>query len=510
MKNPDNTPFADANGSNNNNPQGAADANATHTTDTTIVAATMESSAQAEADDPASAETSAPTSAGASATAPTATAPRRRWTKTLIAVPILVALLVACGCAWAWQTRWRSIAVTVNGQHLEISAGMTVQQLMAANSDFNARPGKLLALDGTVLNDNGGDPASFTIDNRQVSPADWNSTRLPGDATVAVASGADVTEGHSTEYETVPRGVSVNVTGGVVQMVQSRGKDGKREVWVGDVSGQRVEKDVVEQPEDAQVVGVSPHPEGRNVIALTFDDGPSQQYTGPILDILKDKGVKATFFDVGTYSLAYPDEEKRMIAEGHEVASHSNTHAYLPGLSRGELRSELSAGLQNMQQASGVNTRMIRAPYGAFTADQWKDAYDLIDYNVIWSVDTKDWELPGAQAIRSAAVSGAYNGAVILMHDGGGNRDEDVAALPGIIDDLKGQGYEFVTISELLQMAGASAAPAEGDGEAGDGGSSASDGAGDGASGDGSASSSAASDSATMAAAATAATARQS
>jgi len=123
--------------------------------------------------------------------------------------------------------------------------------------------------------------------------------------------------------------------------------------------------------------------------------------------------------------------------------------------------------LANMKKASGVSTRMMRSPYGSFTVDQWKDVYDLIDYNVLWSIDTEDWRRPGAQAIHDAVLNHAYNGAVVLMHDGGGNRDQDIQALPGIIDDLKAQGYEFVTISGLLKLAGISAAPlADEDGNA--------------------------------------------
>ena len=242
-------------------------------------------------------------------------------------------------------------------------------------------------------------------------------------------------------------------------MVKTRGKDGKREIWVGDISKKRTTKRVVAQPVDAQIVGVSPRPQGHKVIALTFDDGPSGQYTAPILDILKQKGVKATFFDVGQYSVQYPALEKRMVAEGHEVASHSNTHPFMPKMKRDALRAEITAGLANMKKASGVSTRMMRSPYGSFTVDQWKDVYDLIDYNVLWSIDTEDWRHPGAQAIHDAVLNHAYNGAVVLMHDGGGNRDQDIQALPGIIDDLKAQGYEFVTISGLLKLAGISAAP---------------------------------------------------
>ena len=210
---------------------------------------------------------------------------------------------------------------------------------------------------------------------------------------------------------------------------------------------------VTGEPQDTIVVPLNPRPEGKKVIALTFDDGPSK-YSGPILDILKEKGVKATFFDVGEECLSFPDAEKRMLEEGHQVASHSNTHPDMPTLSRDALRAEIIAGFSNMKKASGHVTKVLRAPYGAFGKKQWQETSDLIDMNVLWDIDTLDWKRPGAKAIHDAVMTGAHNGAIVLMHDGGGDRSQDVEALPGIIDDLKKQGYEFVTVEQLIKMAG--------------------------------------------------------
>ena len=389
---------------------------------------------------------------------------RHPWVGKLIAVLIVVVLVVVCASAWAWEARLRHIIVFVNGRQAEISVGTTAKQLLKDHDDFGTHPGRLLAVDGSVIKKYGGHPAELRVDGSVIDPADWGNTRFSGNADISVKSGGDVAEGHAIDYAPIPYTVSVDIKGSVIQMVKTRGKDGKREIWVGDISKKRITKRVIAQPVDAQIVGVSPRPQGHKVIALTFDDGPSGQYTAPILDILKQKGVKATFFDVGQYSVQYPALEKRMVAEGHEVASHSNTHPFMPKMKRDALRAEITAGFANMKKASGVSTRMMRSPYGSFTVDQWKDVYDLIDYNVLWSIDTEDWRRPGAQAIHDAVLNHAYNGAVVLMHDGGGNRDQDIQALPGIIDDLKAQGYEFVTISGLLKLAGISAAPLADDG----------------------------------------------
>ena len=97
---------------------------------------------------------------------------------------------------------------------------------------------------------------------------------------------------------------------------------------------------------------------------------------------------------------------------------------------------------------------MIRAPYGAFTATEWARSADLISCNVLWNIDTLDWKLPGASSITNNVLTNAYNGAIALMHDGGGNRSQDVEALPAIIDGLRADGYELVTVSELMELDG--------------------------------------------------------
>ncbi len=107
-----------------------------------------------------------------------------------------------------------------------------------------------------------------------------------------------------------------------------------------------------------------------------------------------------------------------------------------------------------IEQASGVRPQMIRAPYGAFTATEWARSADLISCNVLWNIDTLDWKLPGASSITNNVLTNAYNGAIALMHDGGGNRSQDVEALPAIIDGLRADGYELVTVSELMELDG--------------------------------------------------------
>ncbi len=188
------------------------------------------------------------------------------------------------------------------------------------------------------------------------------------------------------------------------------------------------------------------------VVALTFDDGPSQ-YTGRILDVLKDKGIKATFFNLGQNAANNAAAARRVVSEGHQLASHSNSHPNMPDLDRDTMRADIGAGFDALHAAAEVDTKVFRAPYGAFGEQQWRDAADLIDMNVLWDIDTLDWKRHGAEAIVKTVLDNAHNGAIVLMHDGGGDRSQDIEALPDIIDKLREQGYEFVTVEQLAAMA---------------------------------------------------------
>ncbi|WEV74297.1 polysaccharide deacetylase family protein [Bifidobacterium sp. ESL0798] len=401
----------------------------------------------------------------------------------LIILLVLVVVLALTGVGMWGYNQFRPITVSVNGAEQRVSANTSLGKLAADHDDFGAKPGKLLSVSGKVLKRDGGGPVRYTLNGKGIgdadaakdagaagsaksattsnkgsaaygtnAPIDLNKVKLPENAKITVKDGKNLTEQHDVRRTMVPFGVSVNGHG-VIQKLVQRGKQGVKEVWIGKISGEQVDKGVVKEPKNVIVDTFSPKPVTHKVVALTFDDGPSQ-YSGPILDILKEKGVKATFFDVGNGAAAWPQFEQRMVAEGHQVASHSYSHPDMFKLNPDQLRDNITQGLANIKAASGVTTKMLRAPYGNFGPNQWLQTSDLIDYNVIWTVDTEDWKKPGAPAIANAALSKAYNGAVILMHDGGGDRSEDIAALPGIIDGLKGQGYEFVTIDQLMAMNG--------------------------------------------------------
>ncbi len=187
---------------------------------------------------------------------------------------------------------------------------------------------------------------------------------------------------------------------------------------------------------------VSRGPSGRKMVALTFDDGPSS-YTPQVLDVLARKKVKATFFMLGQQVAADPSAARRVLARGHEIANHSYSHPLLPGYS------ELSSTTSVIRSATGFKPCLFRPPYGAINSSVAASAGSLGMKSVLWNVDTVDWSTPGTGAIISRASS-AGPGSIVLMHDGGGPRGQTVAALPGIIHNLRSRGYRFATVTKLL------------------------------------------------------------
>ena len=186
------------------------------------------------------------------------------------------------------------------------------------------------------------------------------------------------------------------------------------------------------------------------LLALTFDDGPHQTRTAPILDLLAKYGVKATFFVIGENAAAHPELIAREIAEGHEVANHTMTHAALSRLSYGDaLREVLDAEQAIFPDGAGRST-LLRPPCGAVGQSAMRVAGRLDMSLVLWSVDTRDWEHKSAETIVKTVREGVRGGDVILFHDFISGEAHTLEALETLIPALAAEGYEFVTVSELF------------------------------------------------------------
>lgn len=180
--------------------------------------------------------------------------------------------------------------------------------------------------------------------------------------------------------------------------------------------------------------GAAPQTPGTKVLYLTFDDGPSATWTPRILAILAANHAHATFFELGDEVKLQPRLPATVLAAGHRIGNHTYDHKALPKLTDAQIRSEI---------ARGPKATCLRPPYGAVNDRVRALATEAGLRIQLWDVDTRDWAKPGAAAITEAILEGAHNGAVVLMHDGGGDRSQTVAALQSALPTLAAAGYTF-------------------------------------------------------------------
>jgi peptidoglycan-N-acetylglucosamine deacetylase len=201
----------------------------------------------------------------------------------------------------------------------------------------------------------------------------------------------------------------------------------------------------------------------KNKIVLSFDDGPDRRWTPQILDILKDKHAPAVFFVVGEEANASPDLLRREYNEGHEIGNHTFTHPQFDEISRTQVKWELNLTQRLIESTLGVKSILFRPPYGIDHQPEYAEEVAQLPYPqelgyiiVGQRIDPDDWrsteERPQrpAEEIAADVLRQAKNGNIVLLHDGGGERAQTVAALPLIIDGLRANGYELTSVSDLL------------------------------------------------------------
>ena len=188
--------------------------------------------------------------------------------------------------------------------------------------------------------------------------------------------------------------------------------------------------------------------EGKKLVALTFDDGPSAETTPVLLNTLRERDVPATFFMLGSRARNNPDIVKKVKEEGHEVASHTMYHQNL-------IRIPASAAAADIDEAKGIlksilghDVSLTRTPYGNVNDTVRGFVGTPI---ILWSVDTLDWKIKNTDSIVGITMSEVSDGAIILMHD---IHPTSVEAVPRLVDTLRDAGYEFVTVSEMAEMHG--------------------------------------------------------
>lgn len=184
-------------------------------------------------------------------------------------------------------------------------------------------------------------------------------------------------------------------------------------------------------------------------VALTFDDGPGP-YTPQVLDVLERERVPATFFVIGQEIHDFGAATEREIHDGFVIGDHTENHPMLAKLSAHDQKEQLFEQAARIELLGGSKPHLFRPPYGSFNTTTFHLLHQMKMLMVLWSVDTDDYEQPGVETIVKRALEGAKPGAIILMHDAGGNREQTVAALPQIIRAVRARGLRLVTVPRLL------------------------------------------------------------
>ncbi|MGF0062424.1 polysaccharide deacetylase family protein [Collinsella sp. SGI.095] len=375
--------------------------------------------------------------------------PRRpsRLPYALIAVGCALVLFIAAVVGYVN----RSVDIVLNGEQASVRVGSTLQNLIddqGLTDTYDA--GDLLAVDDSVLTRRGGEKLSVKVDGKRVKQGKWNSRELTGGEKVTVKDGRDTYEKHEVQVTTIEPKLKVEGTG-AIEYVKTWGVRGRSEVWVGEQSGKTQDRGEVVPATDCVVECASVAPKGNEkYVALTFDEGPSGA-TKQVLQVLKEKGVTATFFLSGDAAEASPATAKAIVDAGCEIGSNSYSDDSLKGKDREAVRKQITKGTEAIKSATGVETMLLRAPYAAFDEQNLIDAMDLVSAVVSWNVDSGDWLLNGADEQVSTVLESVTPGNIVLFTDSDECSEQTLEALPQIIDGLVAKGYKIVTLSDLVK-----------------------------------------------------------
>ncbi|WP_051217235.1 polysaccharide deacetylase family protein [Paenibacillus assamensis] len=188
-------------------------------------------------------------------------------------------------------------------------------------------------------------------------------------------------------------------------------------------------------------------------VCFTFDDGPTE-YTPLLLDLFKQYDAKATFFVVGEFVDEFPDITRRIVEEGHEIGNHTYFHPNLSTITNDEIDKEILTTEEAIITHAKTRSQLFRAPYGVFRMETLERTEEMGYRLALWSRDmyVRDWEYPGADAIFDRVLENMKNGSIVLLHDGGGEREQTVEAVKRLFPILLNEGYKFVTVSELIEI----------------------------------------------------------
>lgn len=367
-----------------------------------------------------------------------------------ILASIIIALIIMLSALLWWINR--PVPVTIDGEETQARVGSSLDEVYDAQK-IEVRPGDYVSVSNNVIKAGLGRRFSAKLDGKKLSNKQIDELRITGGENLEFDDGDNVTEDFTYESEPVAPYLRFEGTGNTLQYVSQWGYAGELQHRVGKESGHTADV-VVNETTDCVITRTEPYIEDKKLVALTFDDGPSA-YTEQYLQILDKYDVKATFFNLGKKAEENPSIAKRVVEAGHQLCNHTMNHNQLTSVSGDVVYNEITRSEAVIEKATGVLTTHLRPPNGAFTQTSWLGSGGAVTASICWTADSRDWETPGVDAIVSNSLLYLHSGSIILMHDGGGtDRSQDVEALPQIIEQVQSEGYEFVTVSELMSAMG--------------------------------------------------------
>lgn len=334
------------------------------------------------------------------------------------------------------------IPVTVNEVTVSARPGETVGAVIKSAGGYRS-PKILAATDRRVVGVRDDTEVVILRDGTPVS----EDSRIGWGDHIRVRVAANVVE--PTRVETRAVEAAPRVLGrGVATTTIEPGVIGVEQRTVGAISGDVVETTMVVEPQPG-LYRLAPAA-GTPVVALTFDDGPWPGQTEAILKVLSDRNVPATFFMLGSCVDRRPAVARAVAEAGHAVGNHTYRHTRLDTTTPATAEWEIRATNWAIAQATGVRPRWLRAPGGRLGGPAAGYIASSGMASALWTVDPQDWRAGVSSSdLADAVVGAARPGAIIVLHDGGGDRSATIRALPSIIDRLRAAGYEFVTLDEM-------------------------------------------------------------
>jgi len=367
---------------------------------------------------------------------------RRRF----VASARIGAIIAAVILIWVFVPRvfhW-PVTVRVNGSAVRVPFDSTIDSILQMNPEWMNFRGDLLAVDGTVLEEGGGGSPRVSSRRKVLALDD----RVRSALRISVSRGEDETEA-VVSSEVFQKPPLVLKGKGPLRLVTNPGSIGLSIRYSGEISGKLQRSEEKRAVAPVTVRAKSAGSVKPKVVALTFDDGPNPEATEKILSILADEGVKATFFMQGSNAAKYPALAKKVADQGHQIGNHSQTHKRYTKLTPPEIEEDMMLAQKTIADATGVVPEWVRPPYGMLNANIYSICGAKELNLALWTLDPADWRKPGKSTIIRRVIGHVKPGAVILMHDGGGDRSQTVRALRPIVQWLKEEGYRFTTIQGL-------------------------------------------------------------